>query len=429
MTKANKFKALAVVAAMALALCLLAWVAVRPAEAAFPGKNGRIAFQSNRNGPVEIYTMRPGGTAQRVTTSNNSSDPVYSPDGSKIAFVAGGTGGYDIFVMNADGTGRRQVPSTASADLQPAWSPDGKKIAFVANTLALNGQTDSEIWVMNIDGSGKRPITNASFSETQPAWSPDGSKIAFSSDGVDVWVMNADGTNSINLTPNSPTGCSPNCYQGGDDAPAWSPDGSKIAYVHGYGPPSNPNAGGGVPNIWTMDPNGDNKTNVSNNANVSQFSPAWSPDGAKIAYVSIESGSTERDIAVMNANGTGQQEIDTTVANDINPDWQPITLRIGDARVKENNTSARFTVSLSSASQQTITVNYATVNGTATAPADYTAETAKLTFSPGQTSKTVTVGVKSDRKNERNETFLVNLSAANTTVADASGKGTIVDND
>ena len=63
--------------------------------------------------------------------------------------------------------------------------------------------------------------------------------------------MNADGGGRTNLTPNSPPECTSNCYQGPDDDPAWSPDGSKIAYVHGELP-----SGGGLPDIWTMGPNG-----------------------------------------------------------------------------------------------------------------------------------------------------------------------------
>ncbi len=156
------------------------------ARAAFPGKNGKIAFQSNRNGPVEIYTTTHGGTTERITLSNGSSDPAYSPDGSRVAFVGSGARGYDIFAMNADGSGRKQLTNTGAADLQPAWSPDGKKIAFVSNTLAFNGQTDNEIWVMNADGTNPGPITNNSYDDILPAWSPDGTKIAFESSRRDL---------------------------------------------------------------------------------------------------------------------------------------------------------------------------------------------------------------------------------------------------
>ena len=329
-----------VAASAALAVCLLAVVAVQPAGAAFPGQNGKIAFQSNRAGN-NIHTINPtGGRATNLTRSDGNGDPAYSPDGGRIAFVSGGTGGNDIFVMNADGSGRRQLPSTASADSEPAWSPDGTRIAFVSNTFSLDGETtdpllsDPEIWMMNADGSNQHPITSNSYLDTHPAWSPDGTRIAFESSRRDlgdtdgnIYVMDANGNNQTNITKNSPLGCSSNCYQGGDNDPAWSPDGKKIAYVHGYGPPENPNAAGGKPNIWTMDPNGDNRTNVSNNSDVSAFMPAWSPDGARIAYVGVV-GAGFTNIHVMNANGTGQDDppipIDSNDANDTNPDWQPV---------------------------------------------------------------------------------------------------------
>ena len=327
------------VLALGVLAAILMLAGLRPAGAAFPGSNGKIAFESDRDGPLEIHTITDGGTATRLTFSNPnfSSDPAYSPDGSRIAFRSGGaSGAYEIFVMNADGSGRRQLTNSGSADSDPAWSHDGTKILFVSNTFSLDGETtdpllsDPEIWVMNADGSGQRPITSNAYSDTHPAWSPDGSKIAFESSRRDlgdtdgnIYVMDANGNNQTNITPNSPTGCSSNCYQGGDSDPAWSPDGSKIAYVHGYGPLTNPNAGGGLPNIWTMDPDGGNRTTLSNNPNVSAIKPAWSPNGARIAYVG-DDGPGAANIHVMNANGTGQGPIDTDTAVDDDPDWQPI---------------------------------------------------------------------------------------------------------
>ena len=436
MTKTLQFKALAAVAALTLALCLLVWIAAQPAQAEFPGQNGKIVFQSDRAG-TNIHTISPtGGTVTNLTRSDGNSDPAFSPDGSKIAFVRSGVRGYDIFVMNADGSGRRQLMDTSAADLQPTWSPDGTQIAFVANNNRPggDGSMDREIWVMNADGSGQRLLTNNTSDDYYPAWSPLGDQIAYvNHTDRNIYVMDTDPTTNdapVNLTPNSPTGCSPTCYQGDDVDPAWSPDGTKIAYVHGYGPPTNPYAAGGKPNIWVMDANGNKKTNISNNPDISDIMPAWSPDGNKIAYAGIESDN-ERNISVMNADGTAPRAIDSTVANDTNPDWQPIVpkLAVNNVKVKEKTATARFVVSLSVASQQTVTVDYATTNGTAKAPADYAATTGTLTFLPGDTSKTVAVPIKNDRRNERNETFFVNLSNASATIADASGKGTIVDND
>jgi len=127
---------------------------------------------------------------------------------------------------------------------------------------------------------------------------------------------------------------------------------------------------------------------------------------------------------IADGQGTG-----TILDNDSSP-----SLSINDVTVTENNTgsvNAVFTVTLSPASGQTVTVNYATADGTATAPADYTAASGgTLTFNPGITSRTITVPVIGDTLDEPNETFVVNLSGAvNATIADAQGTGTITDND
>jgi hypothetical protein len=112
----------------------------------------------------------------------------------------------------------------------------------------------------------------------------------------------------------------------------------------------------------------------------------------------------------------------------------PPSLSISDASVAEGNSGAKnlaFTVTLSPPSPQTVTVNYATTDGTATAPADYTAvSTTPLSFAPGETSKVVSVSVIGETDVESNETFFVNLtSPTNAPLGDAQGQGTILDDD
>ncbi len=118
----------------------------------------------------------------------------------------------------------------------------------------------------------------------------------------------------------------------------------------------------------------------------------------------------------------------TIVDDDATP-----SLSINDVTVAEantgTNTSAVFTVSLSGQSQSSITVNYATANGTATAPADYLSASGLLTFAPGQITRTLTVTVVGDTLDESNETFAVNLSAGSVAIGDAQGQATITDND
>ena len=282
-------------------------------------RTAKLSFQSNRDvASGEIYTITPGGTPTRTTFSNGSGDPAYSPDGGKIAFVSNN----QVFVMNADGSGRRQVTTSPTAKTDPAWSADGTRIAYVSNSFDVDMQTDLEIWSIRAEGTGRTQLTSNTFPDTQPAWSPLGDRIAFVSARTgdtdrNVYVMDSDGANQQSITPNSPPGCSSNCYQGHDDDPSWSPDGSKIAYIHGDLP-----AGGGLPDIWMMDPNGDNRINVSNSNTVSYAQPAWSPRGDR--FVAVGATDTNRNIYVMDSDGTGQVEIDTNAKNDINPDWQPI---------------------------------------------------------------------------------------------------------
>src|SRR5262249_31561030 len=115
------------------------------------------------------------------------------------------------------------------------------------------------------------------------------------------------------------------------------------------------------------------------------------------------------------------------------PPPPPPTIRINDVTVQEGNTgtvSVTFAVTLSARGTQTVTVAYATGDGTATAGSDYQAASGTLTFAPGETRKTVTRLVKGDRLGEPNEAFVVNLSSpANATVGDGQGVGTIVDDE
>src|SRR5207244_2505474 len=94
-------------------------------------------------------------------------------------------------------------------------------------------------------------------------------------------------------------------------------------------------------------------------------------------------------------------------------------------------TNASFTVSLSAAASGTVTVDFATADGTATAPSDYTSQNGTLSFAPGETTKTITVPVVGDTAVELDETFFVNLTgaSANATIADSQGLGTILNDD
>jgi hypothetical protein len=134
---------------------------------------------------------------------------------------------------------------------------------------------------------------------------------------------------------------------------------------------------------------------------------------------------------VTNGTEATPQQVTVTIVDDDDPP----SLSINDVTVTEgatgNSVDAVFTVTLSAASGRTVTVDYATADGTATAPGDYTAiPTTTLTFTAGQNSQQVTVVVQGDDLDEADETFTVNLTnAANATIADGQGLGTITDDD
>jgi Tol biopolymer transport system component len=95
-------------------------------------------------------------------------------DGSKIVFVSWRDGGWEIYVMNADGSNPTKLTESIASDGYPAWSPDGSKIAFTSER-----DDRRDIYIMNADGSNVTRLTNDSIIKSSPSWSPDGTMIAF----------------------------------------------------------------------------------------------------------------------------------------------------------------------------------------------------------------------------------------------------------
>ncbi|MFN8375598.1 MAG: hypothetical protein U0694_22325, partial [Anaerolineae bacterium] len=168
------------------------------------------------------------------------------------------------------------------------------------------------------NGSQPHNISNAPDSwEREPDWSPLGDRIAFSSDRgglMQIWVMNSDGSDPLNLSTQS----------GHFGQPAWSPDGTRIAYTRCVAPAAcdYEETAGTEDNwdIWVMNADGSNPVQLTDNP-TNDIAPAWSPDGTRIAFVAYRDGNAE--IYVMNADGSGQVNVSHNPAEDYGPAWRP----------------------------------------------------------------------------------------------------------
>ena len=162
---------------MALALLFASGVglltALGPAEATFPGQNGKIAYVSydvlapEATTDREIYTIDPtGGTPFQLTNNNTLDDsPTYSPNGTKIAYTGFDGTDTEIYTINASGGTAFKVTDNDTPDSQPSYSPDGKKIAY----MGFDG-TDEEIYAINVGGGTAFKVTNNDTDDGDPSW-------------------------------------------------------------------------------------------------------------------------------------------------------------------------------------------------------------------------------------------------------------------
>lgn len=299
-----------------------------------PGGCNRIAVVFD----LAIWIMDGDGEgARKIVTADDFatpgfsslfSNPVWSHDGTRIAFVVAYYGQpwdglpdkSDIWTINDDGTGLEVLLDGENADIQRiynlTWSPDGTKLAYQSICCdRLGVSTTSNLTVVDVDGSNSTLISKVSTHRAF-SWSPDGSQIVYS-EGLtrDNWIANADGTNQRRLNG-----------LGADFGPIWSPDGSRIA----IGVTSRPQ---NRKEIWVFDADGRNQRRVASSAHTfgtplqqGEIGFTWSFDGKQITYFDIQGDNVI--LTLMDANGSNKYQIATLEGVASHPVWSPDGTRI-----------------------------------------------------------------------------------------------------
>ena len=170
----NHFRAALLTAAAAgllAAVGLLVILYAQPAEATFPGKPGKIAYEAldAPNGDYEIYTIKSGGGGKLQLTDNarDDYDPSYSPSGKQIVYSGDDGNDDELYKINAGGGGKVQLTDNNTNDEWPSYSPSGKKIAYSGQEVA-NG--DYKIYTIKSGGGGKFKVTDNATDNYGPSW-------------------------------------------------------------------------------------------------------------------------------------------------------------------------------------------------------------------------------------------------------------------
>lgn len=207
--------------------------------------------------------------------------------------------------MSADGSNQKRLTRNIDIDDSPSWSPDGTKLVFTRYTY-----NDYEIYTMNSDGRNETRITFSDSNHLEPAWSPDGTRLVFELlnhkwEFLGIYSMDIDGSNVNKL------------FEYGNNL-SWSPDGSEIVYD-------------AWSDIYVINSSGVNRRKLVEDGN----DPSWSPDGSKIAFVTHRDGNKE--IYVMDVDGSNQRRLTTDPAEDSSPTWSPDSSRIAFVTDRDGN--------------------------------------------------------------------------------------------
>ncbi len=278
------------------------------------GGAGQIAFVSKASGNYQIYVINSDGTGRRQITNlpEGACQPDWSPDGTRLVFVSPCDSmtdyypGSALYIINADGKALLPLPTLPGGDYDPKWSPDGKKIIFTS----LRNSGRPQLHVINLEDNSVTTISEKFLTDFQPSWSPDGKQIAFVStrkQGQQIWIMDADGKNPRQLTRRN-NGVL-------HSRPSWSPDGKSIIFTQYL-------SGGGIPRVLIASVDFENYTEYRVST-LPMREAVYSPDGYWIAFEGWLVGGSH-NIYVMSATGAGLTPVTDDSVYDFDPVWRPV---------------------------------------------------------------------------------------------------------
>lgn len=314
----------------------------------------QFAFSAKLDRPSDIFIGNIDGTVDAQLTDDPGDDscPVYSPDGSRIAFCSdrGGTGA--LYTMNADGSGQTlltdKLPGCAcSPDRQIRWSPDGKWITLAGLIPQQNARPKADLYIVRSDGSKTTLLTESPRDLNHMIWRPDSKSLLFFEFGENPDIFQID-ISSKKIAPLMdqpipvvPSGFSPEGDQllvwdgaggkiglidfsaggkmiplagsgGYDSYPAWSGDGQKILYMCRTGDSHD---------ICLMNADGSGQVNLTTGSGVANYWPSISPDGQKIIY--LTNSQDQWSTMIMNADGSGKTAVTAVFGVAASISWQP----------------------------------------------------------------------------------------------------------
>ena len=304
-----------------------------------------IVFTSDRDGNLEIYSVRGDGRGEEENLTRSPRDefsPSLSPNGRHVAFLSGGSDDMKLEVLRITGDERSQVFSGGGEITHPKWGPDSERLSF-----ALAQESGNAVYVSDSEGEESMLLSKVAADEVG-GWSPEGNFVVFSvRDGAEqgLYVRNPDGVNEFRRTQSMDYGATwssdsryiaflsnrdgnPEIYvidpEEGEEvrvtnseAPeydlSWSPNGKRLLFV---------TERDGNAEIYSVEIKNrgmvDNLTRLTHNE-VRDEQPAWSPNGRRIAFVSYLDGDAE--IFVMESNGQNQQRLTNNEFEDTEPSW------------------------------------------------------------------------------------------------------------